>query len=274
MRHRIASILFFAIFASLALACEAVSHANDFGTASAVQTCGTGTLFCNGTCIAEDQQNCGSCGASCEPTQVCSNGQCGSQCTGGTTLCSGHCVDTKTDPKNCGRCGGPPDAGACPFCQSGKCVSQCTAPQQNCGGSCIDVTSDSNNCGTCGHECPASRPLCNKGSCDVTCGALQACNSGCTDTNLDPNNCGGCDTGGTQHKCPSPLDPESGDAVCVNGNCEIACNQGLAYCATVTPEGSVPSCVDTASDFLNCGFCGHRCTSGTNPVCSGGVCSN
>ena len=263
------------MLASLALACEAISHANDFGTASAVETCGSGTLFCNGACIAEDQQNCGACGATCEPTQVCSNGQCGSQCSGGTTLCSGHCVDTKTDPKNCGRCGGPPDGGSCPFCQSGKCVSECTAPQENCNGSCVDVTSDSKNCGSCGHECPASRPLCNKGTCDVTCGALAACNSGCTDTNLDPNNCGGCDTVENPHKCPSPIDPATGDAVCVNGNCEIACNQGLTYCVIVGPEnGSNPECVDTENDSLNCGFCGHKCTSGTSPICVGGVCSN
>src|SRR5215472_15920333 len=138
MRHRIASILFFALLASFALACEAISHANDFGTSSAVDSCGTGTLFCNGTCVAEDQKNCGSCGATCEPTQVCSNGTCGSECTGGTTLCNNLCVDTKSDPKNCGRCGGPVDGGACPFCENSKCVAKCSLPQKNCGGSCID----------------------------------------------------------------------------------------------------------------------------------------
>ncbi|MEO8875831.1 MAG: hypothetical protein ABI461_09610, partial [Polyangiaceae bacterium] len=80
---------------TIALACDSVTHANDYGTsAGSVDTCGSaGTLLCNGACIAEDQKNCGGCGVSCEAAQVCSDGKCGSQCNGGTTQCGSNCVD-------------------------------------------------------------------------------------------------------------------------------------------------------------------------------------
>lgn len=260
------------------LACEAVTHSNDFSTAAPVQTCGEGTLFCNGACIAEDRTNCGSCGFTCEPTQVCSNGTCGSQCTGGLTLCgdanSARCVDTLTDPQNCGRCGGPPDAGACPFCSNGECVSQCSPPSTACGGSCVDTTSDPNNCGTCGNPCKGDKPLCLNGKCAASCGGEEVCSGRCTDTQLDPRHCGSC-----EKNCPEPPhnanDQPTGVAVCLNGNtCSVSCLPGLTTC--VNPEanggGVAAVCVDISSDTNNCGTCNHACNSGALPTCHQGVC--
>jgi hypothetical protein len=80
------------------------------------------------------------------------------------TLCSGACVDTASDPKNCGKCGH-----AClghDVCTSGKCTSTCTATQTDCSGNCVDTTSDPGNCGACAHACGTGK-VCSAGGCQT-----------------------------------------------------------------------------------------------------------
>jgi len=266
------AVLTIALLSVGALACEAVTHANDYGTASSgVAECGNGgTIFCGGQCIAQDAKNCGGCGVPCEATQVCSNGVCGSQCSGGTTQCGDLCVDTQNDPANCGRCGGTPDAGPCPFCQDGVCQSVCPAPSLVCGTECVDVTSDPKNCKTCGHKCGNDSPVCNNGKCDIGCGTETLCpTGGCADVENDPNNCNGCG-----NKCPGPLDLSTGVAACVAHTCYVACKEGLTYCVDQVQGHTIDTCVDLTSNVLNCGECGNSCLkAGTSASCSNGKCN-
>lgn len=72
-------------------------------------------------------------------------------CQAPKRTCSGACVDTSIDRRNCGACGA-----ACPSssnCVASKC--QCnTAFPNACGGSCVDTKTDRANCGSCGNACP------------------------------------------------------------------------------------------------------------------------
>src|SRR5260221_7452254 len=56
------------------------------------------------------------------------------RCRPGLTLCHGKCVNTKTDPKNCGVCG--------TMCVSGVCFNGLCCPPGtiNCNNSCCDGT--------------------------------------------------------------------------------------------------------------------------------------
>jgi hypothetical protein len=61
----------------------------------------------DGTCIAtsNDHENCGGCGHTCAPTEVCSAGACTDHCLPGLTPCEGRCVDIASDDGSCGTCG-------------------------------------------------------------------------------------------------------------------------------------------------------------------------
>jgi alpha-tubulin suppressor-like RCC1 family protein len=69
----------------------------------------------------------------------------------------GACIDTRSDPNNCGSCGtvctttDPQASGAA--CFGGSCEPVCNAPYTGCAGSCVDTSSDPNNCGSCGQVC-------------------------------------------------------------------------------------------------------------------------
>ena len=92
-------------------------------------------------------------------------------CTGSQTVCNDTCVDTATDPKNCGGCGK-------------------TCPASCCKGSCSNPSTDNDNCGTCGNECK-NGSNCSNGTCLCASGQT-SCNGTCTDVSTDRNNCGTC----------------------------------------------------------------------------------
>lgn len=89
----------------------------------------------------------------------------GTTCPFGTTLCFGLCVDTRTDPNNCGgcgfgcaapnRCGGSGIPGVCGCTDDGNaCLNKiCGDVTNNCG--------QTVSCGTCG----GNRPRCCTESC-------------------------------------------------------------------------------------------------------------
>jgi hypothetical protein len=70
-------------------------------------------------------------------------------CDGGLTSCNAMCVNTQTDPTNCGGCSQACDPGA--MCILGAC--ECAAGQTLCSKRCVDLTQDPTNCHDCGHSC-------------------------------------------------------------------------------------------------------------------------
>ena len=156
-------------------------------------------------------------------------------CPPGTTDCGGICVDTSSDPANCGAC-----ANACSVqsgtasCSNGMCtVGVCDPGRANCDASSnngceTSTSSDLNNCGACGLICPSNggNPSCLGGVCNIACHpGFSDCNGspGCeTPTQTDPLNCGGCGL-----ICMPP----NGAPLCNASVCGVAaCNVGWANC--------------------------------------------
>ncbi len=160
------------------------------------------------------------------------------------SLCGALCVDTMTDPENCGSCKTKCAAGQ--YCIAGKCAS-CDAPSKKCGALCIDTSSDPANCGDCGKVCGGGKK-CVKSTCTCDTGAYD-CSGTCVDIFNDKDNCGSCGK-----KCAT-------GETCVLASCEKPC---------LPPSTKCGSCVDTSTDINNCGACGKVC--GTGEACVKGVC--
>lgn len=79
---------------------------------------------CSGTCIpiSVDPVNCGGCGVTCGPAEVCSAGGCTTTCLAGLVPCNGECVDTETDDRHCNTCG--TSCGAGQGCVGGNCTAE------------------------------------------------------------------------------------------------------------------------------------------------------
>jgi hypothetical protein len=170
----------------------------------------------------------------------------GTTCMMPFVSCSGVCVDTVSDPGNCGACGIACPAGS--MCTNGVCSSQaCMPPLVQCMTGCADLSKDPNNCGTCGIACPAGSQ-CISGNCACPPG-LSVCAGACVNTTDDPNNCGACG-----HLCPM-------GSQCISGVC--ACPTGFTACAG--------ACANLVTDPNNCGGCGFQCPAGD--TCTAGVCT-
>ena len=176
---------------------------------------------------------------------------CDPACSGGLTCCGGECVDTKTDPNNCGVCG--------TVCRSGLCVNGLCCPPGAvkcgnsccsftcCGGTtCVNTQSDKKNCGSCGHACRSDQ-VCQNGTCVCPSGTTD-CNGMCVNTKTDPNNCGACN-----NSCNGTTPGQ-----CVNGSCVCF---GLEH-----PCTSPSQCCDTGQGVTTCGS-GGICCNGMGGVC-------
>jgi hypothetical protein len=119
--------------------------------------------------LTSNVNNCGACGTVCGTGQVCSASSCASYCAGadggapdggGILDCGGSCVDSLTDPTNCGGCG----QGCIPggLCSAGTC--SCGQGETACDGGCFDLTQNQQNCGACGASC-ASYQVCGASTC-------------------------------------------------------------------------------------------------------------
>jgi hypothetical protein len=251
--------------------------------------CGTGCVD-----LANDSQNCGSCGAICPVGVVCRGGYCLGSCNdcprsyycdygdfhacdspscnpslegqtcastvaGGErgTCCNGSCV-TGLDPNNCGRCGVSCATGICEYlCDGLGCRIGCSTgvPTAACLQSCGFGT-------VCvGVSCVGS--ACNPEIPDQPCldedgGIGLCCNYSCADLKSDSENCGACGIA-----CPAGTQCESGYCnglrACgpgtANGYCDVDAGLSFICCPGV-------GCVDTGTDPQNCGSCGQACAAG------------
>jgi len=105
-------------------------------------------------------------------------------CAAEELLCSGRCVDPKTDDANCGGCGKACTGTA--HCITGTCCLPGLTP---CQGACVDVTSDHDNCGKCGNVCLGDGQCSNSLCCPP---AMANCGGACVDLKTDGKNCGVC----------------------------------------------------------------------------------
>jgi hypothetical protein len=170
-----------------------------------------GNTFCTtgNVCCPLRQTGCG--GACCSELQSCCGGPSASEC-----------VNTLSDPSNCGECEHACNAGE--DCEFGVCIG-CPNGQTRCSRQCVDTNTDQNNCGKCGVRCLTGYD-CVGGDCVCSSGYTM-CNGICVNLQTDNNNCGGCSTdcaAGT--KCCG--------GVCQCGGTEMCCppvNGGGYHCS-------------------------------------------
>ncbi|NUO52286.1 MAG: hypothetical protein HOV80_25815 [Polyangiaceae bacterium] len=120
----------------------------------------------------------GAAGAGPTTTSTTKTTTTGNPCTGGEAYCNGTCVDTTSDPFNCGACGNPCGPGV--QCIDSQCVGACGDSLLLCNGQCIDPMFDQQHCGGCFQPCNFDE-FCNFGFCE---------GGGCEDGGI----CGICDT--------------------------------------------------------------------------------
>lgn len=258
------------------------STAPQCGSGASATCCSLGC--CNGQCVdfKTNPLHCGGCKKRCASGNLCFQGACRIECPSfapkcgvpGRELCCDKqcckdtCVDTQSDPYNCGSCGLQCKPGE--RCDKGECKLSCptTAPKCGppeketccalscCNDACIDIQNDRNHCGACGRQCPsgfrcsggqcilscpASAPQCGAPG-QETCCALNCCNNACVDTLNDPLHCGGCG-----NICPS-------GQVCQKGTCGFLCPPAQRLCGNF--------CIDIRINPKHCGGCNQVCGPG------------
>lgn len=180
-------------------------------------------------------------------------------CLSPLSSCQGTCVDTRTDPHNCGYC--RQRCNDDQRCSGGRCVNDCPSGETN-------LYTDNNNCGQCGHPCPAGQSCLNLVCVNNISPDLHDCGNGYVSFNNDYH-CGAC-----FHECQAGMH-------CSNGECKTPCGNTMANlesdpnncgaCGNACPYGMCcdGACVNWNEFDANCGSCGHVCQD--NRTCMWGL---
>jgi hypothetical protein len=253
--------------------------------------CWWGTKPCAGACVDDADPAWGCALGNCLPCAIphaepkCANGACAvASCAKPWGECNGKPSDgceTRLDTlDNCGTCGlACSVAHGAADCSTGSCKvapGGCSPGFADCNGDPKDGCETSlktlKNCGACGKPCTVASgtPTCVTGKCEV-----DHCPAGAADCN--GNSADGCetrlDTLADCGACDSPCSFAHGQASCKNMTCDlVGCDPGRGNCDGNPTNGCE---VSTKDNKDNCGGCGAKCSgaNGTNPACSGGLCS-
>ncbi len=189
----------------------------------------------------------------------------GGDCIDGLTACGGVCLDTSSDPNNCGACGNECQGGVA--CVAGVCGGD--------GGvvpdSSLDGASDAPDDGYYDGNFPDRDTGADTGD-----GSTGDGSTGDGSTGDGSTGDGSTGDGGDGSTCKPPYDKPS---QC--GDCFTVCSGATPICSPVdggyacVPLCTPPlvdcggKCVDLNSDPLNCGACFNQCPSG---ICQAGQC--
>lgn len=144
-------------------------------------------------------------------------------CPAGQTPCGDRCVNTVTDPNNCGVCGRVcmAPANGTVACMGSTCVAGCVAGYHMCGTHCAADTSLTE----CGAACaPCAAPTgggvsCTGGTCTPSCPSpSRLCTATMSCVVESTSSCGAACT-----PCPTVA---NGTATCTGGACGFTCNTG------------------------------------------------
>jgi hypothetical protein len=94
----------------------------------------------------------------------------GLTCGADETRCGDACVDTRSDPRNCGVCASA--CAAAQVCNAGVCTTACGAGLSNCASACVDLGSSNDHCGACGVACTGGT-TCSAGTCVCPAGTTR-----------------------------------------------------------------------------------------------------
>jgi hypothetical protein len=241
----------------------------DSGPSMCMPTCGSTQRCCVRSCVERNVaigsdgrsdssfSNCNGCGIACDMTRssACSipgGGMTGAPrcmcgvydaCGAGQTCVRDAmtsefvCVNTMTDPNNCGMVGRRCAMGE--SCMAGMCVcgstgGACATGESCCAGACVDTSGDDPaNCGGCGTTC-AGGTSCQSGMCVCGTGPTARACAPATMTALGELCCaGGCvaQDGMNCGSCGATCDTAAGED-CING---IMLPFGMAICCGEPP---------------------------------------
>jgi hypothetical protein len=195
------------------------------------------------------------------------SGDGGGACPGSQVSCSGGCVDTASDSRNCGQCGTVCSTGE--VCVSGSCSCPDATTHFCPGAGCVDLRSDKANCGSCAKTCqdPTNGSAsCASGKCVVSCNngyvTLGATSNYCCpnkpfgkgvcdvlpECGCDPNeNCAR--LSGAPESCVADGSVQQ-DGNCITTNTTKDCAQGLVCADLVCDVACLGTCSATNYECL------------------------
>ncbi len=230
----------------------------DFTGATLDDTDFAGAVFCrtihpNGNV---DNRDCDICDNECGLCEDCDDEDCTPpDCCPNPEGPGGICVNTDTDPLNCGGCDAACFTNLSNACVDGECVCgnepECSGGETCCRGEgggatrCIDTDTDPLHCGACDEACLIPLNPC----LSVECQGGQCVEVGAAD--------------GT------PCELEGDPGVCCAAGSSVTCVVGTECCSNAQCDSGEAccegQCIDVEDDPNNCGGCDVICLTPTNP---------